>query len=175
MDSSWFPSGVGDNDVARLVETKWDAVYRVCLARLSRREDAEDATQETFIRFLRTDPRTIRNIDPWLSTVAVRACAEVLRRRYRDAERELGQHASEPLGAIEFDAVLDSVWLDRIARDLSPGDREVLILLYLYPHRRPEVAAHLGVTLDHLRVIAFRARRHAQAVLDSIGELDPFG
>ena len=119
--------------------------------------------------------RTIRNIDPWLSTVAVRACAEVLRRRYRDAERELGQHASEPLGAIEFDAVLDSVWLDRIARDLSPGDREVLILLYLYPHRRPEVAAHLGVTQDHLRVIAFRARRHVQAVLDSIGELDPFG
>jgi RNA polymerase sigma factor (sigma-70 family) len=175
MEDRRFPATAGDDRLAAIVEAKWDAVYRVCFARLSRREDAEDATQETFVRFLRTDPRRINNVDAWLTAVAVRVCGGVHRRRYSHPEVLLDLHSAASPGAEDFDAVLDNVWLERVAKDLSAGDREVLTLLYLYPHRRQEVAAHLGVTLDHLRVIAFRARRHAQAVLDSIAELDPFG
>jgi len=158
--------------VAQLISEKWDAVYRICYARLSRREDAEDAAQETFVRLLQTDPRSIRAIDPWLTTVAVRVCAGIHRRRYQHPEYELDPHAAEPHGELDIDAVLGDAWFRRIASALPRSDAEVLTLLYVYPHRRREVAAYLGVSLDHLRVIAFRARRRAQSVLDTLDGFD---
>ena len=40
-------------EAARLVETHGQAVYRLAYARTGSREDAEDITQETFLRLVR--------------------------------------------------------------------------------------------------------------------------
>src|SRR5665213_2968851 len=66
------PNGSADGDVALVISEHWDAVYRVCLSRLSDPSDAEDATQETFIEWLRTDRSVITNVPAWLNFVATR-------------------------------------------------------------------------------------------------------
>ncbi|MCO8124199.1 sigma-70 family RNA polymerase sigma factor [Stieleria sp. TO1_6] len=85
--SEWEISGVGfdsnavlarrivDQDAgafAILVDRYHQFVFRICYGILGHRQDAEDATQETFSRVARYldrwDPR--RPLEPWLATVA---------------------------------------------------------------------------------------------------------
>ncbi len=60
-------------------------VYGFCYRMLGQREDAEDATQETFIRVLknldRWDPQ--RDLEPWMLTIAGNRCRTKLAKRMR--------------------------------------------------------------------------------------------
>jgi len=61
-----------------------DTVYRVCFACLCNKADAEDATQTTFMKLLRTQTAGgIRNTKAWLITCAKNSCADIQRRGYR--------------------------------------------------------------------------------------------
>ena len=66
-----------------LVERYHDFVFRICFAILRHRQDAEDATQDTFSRVAkyldRWDPR--RPLEPWLATVAGNRSRSHLARR----------------------------------------------------------------------------------------------
>ncbi|QDV46966.1 ECF RNA polymerase sigma factor SigW [Stieleria neptunia] len=68
---------------ALLVERYHDFVFRICFAILRHRQDAEDATQDTFSRVAkyldRWDPR--RPLEPWLATVAGNRSRSHLARR----------------------------------------------------------------------------------------------
>ncbi|WP_182868942.1 RNA polymerase sigma factor [Rhodopirellula sp. JC639] len=68
---------------AILVDRYHDFVFRICFAILRHRQDAEDATQDTFSRVARYldrwDPR--RPIQPWLATVAGNRSRSHLARR----------------------------------------------------------------------------------------------
>ncbi|MEM1070303.1 MAG: RNA polymerase sigma factor [Planctomycetota bacterium] len=61
-----------ENAFAKLVQRHHELVFRVCLRILGHRQDAEDATQETFSRVARYlhrwDPD--RPLEPWLVTIA---------------------------------------------------------------------------------------------------------
>ena len=60
-------------------------VYGLCYRMLGQREDAEDATQETFLRVVRNldrwDPK--RAFEPWLLTIAGNRCRTRLAKRTR--------------------------------------------------------------------------------------------
>src|SRR5690348_4270759 len=51
--------------------------YRI----LGSRAEAEDAVQETFLRLVRGDTRTVDNLGGWLTTTVARVCLDVLRER----------------------------------------------------------------------------------------------
>ena len=57
---------------ARLVHRHHQLVFKVCLRILGHRQDAEDATQETFSRVARYLHRwdSSRPLEPWLVTIA---------------------------------------------------------------------------------------------------------
>jgi RNA polymerase sigma factor (sigma-70 family) len=161
------PNGSADGDVALVISEHWDAVYRVCLFRLSDPSDAEDATQETFIEWLRTDRPVITNVPAWLNFVATRVCYRTLRGRYRSLE-DLTERPEKADDGAAVDAVLESVWFEQFGRHLPALDRRVLRYLYLSQLSLDQTAERLGVTGSHLRVIAFRARRRAQSVLEGL-------
>lgn len=158
------PDQQADNDVAGVIAEHWTQVYRVCMARTSRPEDAEDATQETFIELLRTDRSLIVDYTPWLTIVAVRMSDRVLRRRYRSLE-DLTENPENPVGWEALDEVLDASWFHTMTRNLPPIDRRVLTNLYLRRLSVRQAAEDIGVTAGHLRVIAHRARRRAEATI----------
>ena len=68
-----------------LVERYQSQVFGLCYRMLSNREDAEDATQETFVRVLKSLDRwdSARDFDPWLLAIAGNRCRTMLSRRSR--------------------------------------------------------------------------------------------
>ena len=68
-----------------LIERFRGQVYGLCYRMLGQREDAEDATQETFVRVAknlhRWDPE--RKFEPWLLTIAGNRCRTRLSKRKR--------------------------------------------------------------------------------------------
>lgn len=66
-------------------------LYRICLVTLKNQADAEDALQDTLVRYLQKAPRfeSEEHQKAWLIRVAVNICRDMLRkRRYHQEELE---------------------------------------------------------------------------------------
>ena len=76
---------------ARLYRDYGPAVYRRCLRLLRDREEAQDATQEVFVRLVRNMTRLEGRGDtlPWIYRVTTNHCLNVLRNSRRHGEDEL--------------------------------------------------------------------------------------
>lgn len=66
-----------------LVERFHETVFGVCLRMLGHRQDAEDATQEVFLRMIRSAGRydADRPLRPWVLRIAVNRCRTLLAKR----------------------------------------------------------------------------------------------
>jgi RNA polymerase sigma-70 factor, ECF subfamily len=161
-------------EIVDLVSTNWPIILKICQSHLRSTADAEDATQETFARFLAADHSRIRNPEAWLISVALRICGNTHRLRYKRAESELvpESHVSE-LTSIALNDVELEVWFEQLTARLSPLDRQLLSWLYFENLRHDEVASRLGISNGSLRVAAYRARQRARSALLRLD--DPFG
>ena len=87
-------------EAERLVAQYGSAVYRLAYARTGSREDAEDVTQETFLRLVRSSPvfQDGAHEKAWLLRVAAHCAADVFRApwRKRDLPLEAAAGASAP-------------------------------------------------------------------------------
>lgn len=103
------------------LEEQYDKIYRYCFYRLRDRERAEDATQETFLRWFASDTYRDRNqLLHYLYTVARHLCADEARRpACQPLPEELPGRERDPLLSIALRAELDR---------LSPEDRELVLL-----------------------------------------------
>jgi RNA polymerase sigma-70 factor (ECF subfamily) len=76
----------GDPQAARLlIERFQGVVFGLCFRMMNHQQDAEDVTQETFVRALRFMARfdASRPIRPWLLEIAANRCRTALARRSR--------------------------------------------------------------------------------------------
>jgi RNA polymerase sigma-70 factor (ECF subfamily) len=167
-----------DADVIRKFEP---AVRRYCRSRCSSPEDADDAVQDTFLRYLRRSEARIRNHEAWLIRAASRACADIARRQARDDKHRLTGHWKSSLERDEelvFShptadperITVEQLTVSALLRQLTPRERTVVTHLYLLGASVDQVATYLGVSPAHLRVIALRARRHARALLTAMDQ-----
>ncbi len=106
------------------IEEQYEKIYRFCYCRLRNREQAEDITQETFLRWFASDTyRDTGQILQYLYTVARNLCIDAYRR-----------HSPEPLPddmpAGEEDP-LPSIALRAALEKLSAADRELVLLRYV--------------------------------------------
>ncbi len=161
------------DDPTHLIEKYLPIVTRVCRAHLSRPDQVDDAAQETFIQFLLADRERIANPEAWLVAVATRMCGHIHRWHYGHPEVDLVEDSARSDHLRELDDVLDTVWFERLVSHLPPLDRHVLTWLYLRQLPKDLLATDLGVSGDHLRVIAYRARCRAlrayRALDDGVG------
>lgn len=149
---------------ATLYDRYVDRVYRHCYYRIGRRADAEDVTQETFLRAWRAVGRYRRTEKPflaWLLTISDRLVLSQQRSRRRvvidDAVAVAERHSEfvdaegEALGALASDAVRTA-----IAR-LRPERQQVLVLRFVHGLSLAEVAAALGKSESAVAVLQHRA------------------
>ena len=70
-------------DVSLLVEEYGDLLYRICFLRLRNAFDAEDAVQETFLRYIKKQPDfdEAEHLKAWLCRVAINICRDMARKR----------------------------------------------------------------------------------------------
>jgi RNA polymerase sigma factor (sigma-70 family) len=152
-----------------LVREHSKLVYRIAYAVLRRRHDAEDATQETFVRVLRYSAKLAAVEDPktWLARIAWRVAVDRSRELGRnreipleDPERPVAEVASSEAPADETqqgDQI--GVMLEKLIAALPEKLREPLILSTIEEMSPREVAATLGISEAAVRSRVFRARQ----------------
>ena len=82
---------VGHRDVESIVLIYGDMLYRLCLVMLKNKSDAEDAVQETIIKYLEKAPefKDSEHEKAWLITVATNKCRDMLRFKQRHSQLSL--------------------------------------------------------------------------------------
>jgi len=144
-------------------------VYRIAYAVLRSHHDAEDATQETFVRVLRYSHKLARveNHKTWLARIAWRVAVDRSRQQGRkreipldDPEKPLPEVASSDARADDalHGAHVSDV-LERMIAALPEKLRQPLILSTIEEMPPREVAATLGINEAAVRSRIFRARQ----------------
>lgn len=142
-------------------------VFNTCYRLVSQRGDAEDLTQETFIRaYQRFDTFDIRRpFKPWVLRIAINLCWNFLKSKdskvnfsYNDDIDSM--HYTHKLGPEDI-ALLrerDQIIYSAIA-SLPPNYRIVLELKHFQNQSYAEIAKLLGMRLSNVKSNLFRARK----------------
>lgn len=144
-------------------------VYRIAFSVLRRHHDAEDATQETFMRVLRYRSKLadVRDAKTWLARIAWRVAVDRSRHRGRVAEVAL-ENSERPVPemASRDDSAEQTVHgteisaaLERLIAVLPAKLREPLILSTVEEMSPREVAETLEINEAAVRSRVFRARQ----------------
>lgn len=151
---------------ARLVEQHQRAAYRLALALVGRRWDADDVVQNAFIlalEHIRTchEPRLFRG---WLLTIVRNQARNWHARRLRRGACSL---ASEPQhDGPTPDASAFHFRLRETLNVLGSTERDVVLLHDLDGLTHPEIARALKISTGTSRQHLFRARRKLRSKLD---------
>ena len=148
-------------------------VRAVAYRMLGSTSDAEDAVQEAWIRFSRTDVSDVGNLRGWLTTVVSRVCLDMLRTRTSRREDPLDTHLPDPVIARapgrdegpEAQAVrADSVGLALLVvlEKLEPAERLAFVLHDVFAMSFEEIAPIVDRSVVATRQLASRARRRVQ-------------
>lgn len=144
-------------------------VYKIAYAILRSHHDAEDATQETFMRVVRYSSKLagIENPKTWLARVAWRVSVDRtkhLPRKYEvPLEDSTGAATEIPSMAVGADESAHTAQLSRVLEKLiaalPPKLREPLILSTIEEMSPREVASTLSINEAAVRSRVFRARQ----------------
>ncbi len=173
-----FPAGApGGADWA---PPSWDEVVRTHSARVYRlayrltgdRHDAEDLTQEVFVRVFRSlSSYTPGTFEGWLHRITTNLFLDSVRRKSKIRFEGLAEDAADRLAGREptpaqayFDNHLDSD-IERALAELAPEFRAAVVLCDIEGLSYEEIAATLGVKLGTVRSRIHRGRSQLRAAL----------
>ncbi|HEX6233652.1 MAG TPA: RNA polymerase sigma factor SigE [Jiangellaceae bacterium] len=148
-------------------------VYRLAYRLTGNQHDAEDLTQDVFIRVFRSlSTYTPGTFEGWLHRITTNLFLDMVRRRQRIRFDALADDAAERLSGREPtpDRQLDDQLLDsdvQTALDgLPPDFRAAVVLCDIEGLSYEEIAATLGVKLGTVRSRIHRGRAQLRAALE---------
>jgi RNA polymerase sigma-70 factor, ECF subfamily len=169
-----------ESPLESLVQQHARLVYRIAYAVLRHHHDAEDATQETFLRVLRYSRKLagVEDHKTWLARIAWRVAIDRNRQLGRkremplyDPEQPLPEVASSDAAADEaLQGAQVSDVLELMIASLPEKLRQPLILSTIEEMSPREVAATLGINEAAVRSRVFRARQILREKLAGRGE-----
>jgi RNA polymerase sigma-70 factor, ECF subfamily len=169
----------------QLVERYQSMVHGLAMSILRRPEDAEEATQDAFLKLFRARSQYdhARSLEPWLLRIAGNACRDKLRRR-RSAELPLAR-MDAGRGDDDRDPMLDlpdaraahgaaRAHVDHSVRgeleQLSERFRLPLELKYLRGLTNQQIAEALGISLSNVKVQLARGKDILSSRLQGVRE-----
>ena len=140
--------------VEALVQVYGDLLFRICFVMLGNAADAEDAVQETLIRYLQKAPsfENAGHRKAWLITTAKNRCRDMLRFRLRHPQTDIGylqEMAAEP----SENGILEALM------SLPEKFRLVLTLYYVEEYRIEEIAQIIQKTPSAVKMRLQKGRR----------------
>ncbi|HEY8476683.1 MAG TPA: sigma-70 family RNA polymerase sigma factor [Chloroflexota bacterium] len=166
-----------------LVERYQHLVYNVALRTLGHPQDAEDATQDTFLAaFRRLHDFRGGSFRGWLLRIAVNTCYDVLRRRQRRPAQSLDRLLDDPDHPVDIpdpDPAPEAVVLGKEAQHLiasslqllPPEQRVVVVLADVQGLSYEEIATATGTSLGTVKSRLSRGRAHLRDILSRHEEL----
>jgi len=155
---------------AALVNQNMPMVFRVAYRMLQDRAEAEDVTQETFLRAWKALPdwQPKAKFSTWACTVALNLCRDRIRKKKPVLMDELPDRMDtdlRPDEALASRQTLNSI--EAKIADLPDRQREALSLCALEGMSNIEAAATMDVSVRALESLLARARRALRANLSA--------
>ncbi|MFC4728272.1 RNA polymerase sigma factor SigJ [Coralloluteibacterium thermophilus] len=160
----------GPDDQAAVFEAARPMLLGLAYRLLGSRADAEDAVQDTFLKWQAGERDGIASPAAWLATVCTRHCLDMLRAADRSRVDYVGPWLPEPVHAVAPDdpgtdeamaASLGTAFLLALQR-LTPRERAAYLLREIFDRPYPEVAATLGMQEAACRQLVARGRGHVE-------------
>ncbi len=137
MKSHEYPT---NDKIERVVDQHGDMIFKICLIMLRNESDAEDALQETILKYINKSPefQSSEHEKAWLIRVAKNVCKDVYKSRaYREAlniEDFCDYYKTEENGE-----------MIRLVMELPPNYRIVICLHYISGYKTDEIASILKI------------------------------
>ena len=153
---------VNENDMRNIVKKHYNMVYRVALSYLNDRHDAEDITQDVFLKLNDILPSFEKRsaISTWLYRVTLNACHDFYRKKKHNTllsldASDMAEEAivSEAPRAPEKESLILS-----LVRKLPPRYREVLILREVERMKYAEIAKIIKCPIGTVESRIYKAR-----------------
>jgi RNA polymerase sigma-70 factor (ECF subfamily) len=134
-----------ERQITDLYKKYGPVVYRRCLRLLRDQAEAQDATQEVFVKLLKhkeklADPEVAV---PWIFSVASNHCLNAIRDQKRHRDRLAAEPTEEPAAMPEHD---ESGAAAQLLASADPTTRQILEGVYLEGREKQEVAASMGIS-----------------------------
>jgi RNA polymerase sigma-70 factor (ECF subfamily) len=136
--------------------------YRI----LGSRADAEDAVQDTFVKWRTAARDDIANPAAWLMTSCTRRCIDLLRAAHRSRVDYVGTWLPEPMHMLTADPADDALgsslttaFLLMLER-LTPKERAAYLLHEIFDMDYPDIAKALDMNQAACRQLVSRAKGH---------------
>jgi RNA polymerase sigma-70 factor, ECF subfamily len=149
----------------QLVETYQRPVYNLCYRMLGDPNEAEDASQETFLRVYRNINHydADRSFSTWVLSIAAHLCIDQLRKRRMivismDTTPYLDPADGSPGPESAFFLKEDQSRVQTMLKTLNPHDRAAIIMYYWYDFSHEEIARSLSLTPSAVKSRLHRAR-----------------
>ncbi|MFI7113153.1 RNA polymerase sigma-70 factor [Nonomuraea sp. NPDC050227] len=156
------------DDVDRFVAAR-PRLEAIAYRLLGSAAEAEDAVQETFLRWQSADVDRVEVPEAWLTKVLTNLCLNQLGSARARRETYVGEWLPEPLlagdpmlGPAETAEQRESVSYAvlTLMERLSPNERAVYVLRAAFDHSHREIAEILDITESASQQIFHRAKRH---------------
>jgi RNA polymerase sigma-70 factor (ECF subfamily) len=157
-----------------LVESYRASVYRQALGRVDHPQDAEEVTQNVFLKVYLNlcDLRDGESFEAWLRTITMRESGLCIRGRHVEREGPSERLERErDTGLTPEQAVLQTELRNRIRqaiRSLPEHERKVARAFYLEDHSYREIQERFGLTHSTVAGYLYRARRRLAERLDGL-------
>ncbi|MEC4019243.1 RNA polymerase sigma factor SigE [Streptomyces sp. H27-D2] len=155
-----------------IVSTHSSRVYRLAYRLTGNQHDAEDLTQEVFVRVFRSlSTYTPGTFEGWLHRITTNLFLDMVRRRQRIRFDALGDDAAERLPSREpspqqhFNDTHFDADVQQALDTLAPEFRAAVVLCDIEGLSYEEIAATLGVKLGTVRSRIHRGRSHLRKAL----------
>lgn len=153
-----------NEEILEIYDRQVDTVYRVCYSYMKNAAEAEDMTQETFLKLMSWGKpfENLRHEKAWLIVTASNLCKDSLKkwwRRNEDIEDYDNLAAEEvPMGNEVLEAVM-----------ALPGEYKTVVYMYYYEgYTTVEIARHLTCPESTVRSRLARARKQLMTLLGGV-------
>ena len=152
---------------AELVERYRNFVFTIVLRYISNREDAEEVTQDIFVKAFRSlaDFKGASKFSTWLYTITTTSCLTFLRKKKLEVHSLDNEKVYAAADRIDSGASANQVeqksrmtMVNEAIKMLSPEDAQVITLFYKGEQTLEEIAKILGKEQNAVKVQLHRAR-----------------
>lgn len=153
----------------------WKDLYRFIYYKVQNKEEAEDITQETYMRVLKYIERTQPTIENQLGYLKVIAL-NIIRDHWRKQKKvgstlQIEDVKSECLESEDFsNAMINQAWIKEALQSLSIEQRRIIELRIIKGYSAAETAKVVKKNEGTIRVIQFRALKTLAKVLYQVEE-----
>ena len=143
-----------DDDIETLISQYGDMLFRLCLIMLKNESDAEDAVQETYIKYFQKAPSfgSKEHQKAWLIRVATNKCRDMLRFSVRHPQID-DEDISKFISDSSDSGILEALTM------VPEKFRLVLTLYYIEEYRIEDIANIIGRSSSAVKMRLQKGRK----------------